>query len=197
MTDRPRSIQYPPVVIEAFHTAEPAEPVKARTFQDIFASELRYVWHSLRRLGIPDRDLEDLTHDVFFSVYERFTAYDAARPVKPWLFGFAFRVASDYRRKSSNRREVLGGELEARDASPTALDRLEHAEALGLARVALDSIELEKRAVFILHEIDGCAVPEIASALGVPLNTAYSRLRAARDQFQAALRRERLRRGEP
>jgi len=169
---------------------------KAPNFAGIFASEFDYVWHSLRRLSIPERDLEDLVHDVFFRVYEHLSDFDTTRPLKPWLFGFAFRVASDYRRRFSNQREVLDEDSEAVDTAPSALDQLLRAEALSLAQVALNSVNLERRAVFILHELDGCAMPEIALALALPVNTAYSRLRLAREQFHAAARRERLRRGE-
>ncbi len=175
----------------------PAESApEAPSFAQMFEAELDYVWHSLRRLGVPERDLEDLTHDVFFRVYERLADYDSERPLRPWLFGFAFRVASDYRRRFSNRREFLGADAEPADPAPNALEHLVQAEALDLARVALDKLDIERRAVFILHEIDGCAMPEIARVLTVPLNTAYSRLRLAREQFQSAVHRERLRRGE-
>jgi RNA polymerase sigma-70 factor (ECF subfamily) len=172
------------------------EATESPNFARIFASEFDYLWNSLQRLSVPERDLEDLVHEVFFRVYERLTDFDSSRPLKPWLFGFAFRVASDYRRRFSNRREVLDADSEAVDPAPTALDQLVRAEALSLAQVALDSLSLDRRAVFILHEIDGCAMPEIALALALPLNTAYSRLRLAREQFHAAARRERLRRGE-
>lgn len=70
------------------------------------------------------------------------------------------------------------------------------AEASSLAQLVLQSLELERRAVFVMHEIDGSPMPEIADALGIPLNTAYSRLRLARTQFTDTLRRERLRQGE-
>ena len=172
------------------------EAKRAPNFAQIFTREFDYVWNSLRRLGVPERDLEDLAHDVFFRIYEHLADFDTARPLKPWLFGFAFRVASDYRRRFSNRREVLDADSEAIDPAPNALDQLVQAEALSLAQLALDSLDMERRAVFILHEIDGCAMPEIAGALSLPLNTAYSRLRLAREQFHAAIRRERLRRGE-
>jgi RNA polymerase sigma-70 factor (ECF subfamily) len=184
------------VASELIHVPALDEAHKPPNFSAIFRAEFDYVWNSLRRLGVPERDLEDLTHDVFFRVYERLVDFDANRPVKPWLFGFSFRVASDYHRRFSNRREVLSAAAEASDPAPTALDQLVQAEALTLAQIALGGIELDRRAVFILHEIDGCAVPEIANALGLPVNTAYSRLRVARTEFQAALLRERARRGE-
>jgi len=173
-----------------------AEGGERPSFSAIFARDLGYVWTSLRRLGVPSRDLEDLSHDVFFRVYQRLSDYDAERPFRPWLFGFCFRVASDCRRRFSNQREVLGAELEPIDPLPDALDRLVQAEATSLAQLVLQSLELERRAVFVMHEIDGCPIPEVASTLGIPLNTAYSRLRLAREQFAEGLRRERARRGE-
>jgi len=194
--DRDSPNQYPHVVSDLVQVSALDEAAKPRNFNAIFRSEFDYVWNSLRRLGVPERDLEDLTHDVFFRVYERFADYDAARPVRPWLFGFSFRVASDYRRRFSNQREVLTAASEASDPAPTALDRMVTAEAMSLAQAALSGIEMDRRAVFILHEIDGCSVPEIANTLELPLNTTYSRLRVARDEFRAALHRERLRRGE-
>lgn len=191
------STQYPPVVA-AVHSAAPSlASGKILNFKDIFESEFGYVWNSARRLGIPERDLEDVSHDVFFRVYERWADYDQNRPLRPWLFGFAFRVASDYRRRFSHRREVLGVDTEAVDPARNALERAIQAEALTFAQLALDSLEIERRAVFILHELDGCPMPEVARSLAIPVNTAYSRLRLAREQFQAALRRERLRQGEP
>ena len=197
MTDRGASNQTPRVVAEIHPMTTPVESApEAPSFAQMFEAELDYVWHSLRRLGVPERDVEDLTHDVFFRVYERLADYDSERPLRPWLFGFAFRVASDYRRRFSNRREFLGKGAEPADPAPNALEHLVQAEALDLARVALDTVDIEQRAVFILHDIDGCAVPEIARVLTIPLNTAYSRLRLAREQFQSAVRRERLRRGE-
>lgn len=176
---------------------EPAKPAVMPSFDAIFERDFGYVWNSMRRLGIPNRDLEDLSHDVFFRVYERLADFDRERPFRPWLFGFCFRVASDYRRRFANRREVLGAELEPVDPAPSALDRVLQAEATSLAQLALQGLELGRRAVFVMHEIDGAPIPEVAHALGIPLNTAYSRLRLAREQFSAALRRERLRRGDP
>src|SRR5207248_2142231 len=86
----------------------------------IYEAQFGYVWHSLRRLGVRERDLEDLAHDVFVAFYRGIEGYDRARPVKPWLFGIAFRVASDYRRRAQHRLEVPHEKQEATDGAPGA-----------------------------------------------------------------------------
>lgn len=173
-----------------------SDPLPCPEFPEIFRDHLGYVWHTLRRLGVHDRDLEDVTHDVFLAVLKKLDRYDPARPLRPWLFGFAFRFASDYRDLARHRYEVTNGGHEPPDHEPSALDGVLQNEALRLANEALAGLELGRRAVFILHELDEYSMPEVAEALGVPLNTAYSRLRLARADLAAHVRRLRAR-GEP
>ena len=166
-------------------------------FPRLFASEFGYVFHTLRRLGIPERDLPDVTHDVFLQVHRHVHQYDPERPVRAWLFGFAFRIASRYRRLSRNRREMLEQAPELADPEPSAQERIEHHQALDLAHQALEGLEIQRRAVFILHELDGYSIPEVARTLEVPVNTAYSRLRLARQDFSRIARRLLARGGRP
>jgi RNA polymerase sigma-70 factor (ECF subfamily) len=175
-------------------SAESAPEARFALFEGIYDSELSYVWSSLRRLGIPERDLEDVAHDVFVVVHRRLDEYDRSRPIRPWIFGIAFRVASKYRRKSSNRRELLSDPDEPTVPS-TAHAHLAQREAKALVAQALEALDLDRRAVFVMHELDGITVPEIATSLDVPLNTAYSRLRLARQEFASAVRRHTLRGG--
>jgi RNA polymerase sigma-70 factor (ECF subfamily) len=161
-------------------------------FRSLFDAEFDYVWHTLRRLGVRDRDLEDVTHDVFMAVHKKLATFDGERPRRPWLFGFAYRIAADYRRLARHRREAP--EIaEPLDPAPSALDQALRGEALEIAHRALDTLSLEQRAVFVLHELDGCPIPEVAAALGMPLNTAYSRLRLAREDLARTIRRLRAR----
>jgi len=166
-----------------------AMPARAVEFPAVYAAELGYVWSALRRLGVPERDLEDLCHDVFVVVFRNLAAYDARRPIRPWLFGIAFRVASDYRRSARFRREVPGTTREIACSAPRADEVMLRRERQRLVARALAELELDRRAVFVMHDIDGHVMPDIAAALGVPLNTAYSRLRLARADFAAAVRR--------
>ena len=166
-------------------------------FPTLYRSEFAYVWKTLRRLGAPARELEDLTHDLFVVVHRHLGAYDPRRPLRPWLFGIAVRVVSDYRRTFRNSRELLQrpAAAEAVDGAPAQDDRLAEAQARALLMSALEGLELDRRAVLVMHDLDGVAVPEIAAALEIPLNTAYSRLRLARADLAAAVNRLRAGRG--
>jgi RNA polymerase sigma-70 factor (ECF subfamily) len=177
-------------------SADPPPP--APVFREVFEMETSYVYHTLRRLGVRERDLEDLTHEVFVVVHRCLSEYDPRRALRPWLFGIAFRVASDHRRLAHHRREVEGEpDEEPVDGAPLADEAIEKEQDRRLCLEALDDLGLDRRAVLVLHDIDGQPVPEIARALSIPLNTAYSRLRLAREQLKEAVRRLRLRRGEP
>jgi RNA polymerase sigma-70 factor (ECF subfamily) len=174
-------------------SGRPADLVETPDFKAIYEAHFGYVWHSLRRVGVPAADLEDLCHDVFVAFYRGLDGYDPARPLKPWLFGIAFRVASDHRRRARHRFEVQDSGDHA-DRRPGADDRVAERQAQHLVERALGALDEDKRAVFILHEIDGQSMPEIATVIAAPLNTLYSRLRLARAEFANAVRRLR---GEP
>lgn len=164
-------------------------------FDDVFRAHFGYVWNSLRRLGVRTADLEDLTHDVFVTFHRKQDQFDTARPLKPWLFGIAANTASDYRRKASNRRERIDDTVEAVESGPGADEVLEQRQRQELVNEAIASIDESRVAVFLMHDADGVPMPDVAVALGIPLNTGYSRLRLAREDFAAAVRRLRARRG--
>ncbi len=159
------------------------------TFDAVYEGELPYVLRSLRRLGIPPRDLEDVAHDVFMVVHRKLSAFDAKRPLRPWLFGIAFRVASAYRRKHSNKYEHLERKAtsEPGPCRNRSTDPWPRQQARQLVLQALETLPLEPRAVFILHDIDGATAGEISETLKIPVNRVYSRLRIARRDFRAAI----------
>jgi len=207
VTEAPASTQSPPVDKAVGATPLPGpgprpadasrEPISDDEFGAIYQAQFDYVFYSLRRLGAHDGDIEDLSHDVFVALYRGRGDYDRARPIRPWLFGIAFRVASDYRRRARHRSEVAGEGREFADLGPDAEGRLSAAEDRALVREGLLALDLDRRAIFLMHDIDGHPMPEIAAALAVPLNTAYSRLRLAREQFARVVRRKRPRREAP
>jgi len=177
MTEIPARPNSPEMVAEQVQRQE--------QFTRVYQRELRYVWKVLARLGAPAAFREDLVHDVFTTAYRQWPTYDARRAVRPWLFGIAFRLFLDFVRKKQNHREEPVAEPEAVDARKSAEEMVAEAEGLRIAETVLQSLELDRRAVFLLHEIDEVPIPEVAETLGIPPNTAYSRLRLARRDFDA------------
>jgi RNA polymerase sigma-70 factor (ECF subfamily) len=155
-------------------------------FRRVFETEFGWVSRTLRYLGVSRPDLEDVAHEVFLQVYRRFADYDATRPLRPWLFAFAYNVARDFRARSRNAHSTTEDADALVHPGLDADELLIRAEALALALRAMDVLDADERAVFVAHELDEFAAPEIAGSLGVPLNTVYSRLRRARSKFEAA-----------
>ena len=159
----------------------------AEAFVAAYRAHFAYVWRSLARLGIAERDLPDVTHDVFVVVHRKLSAFDASRPLKPWLFGICFRTALDRRRKMSSWREALTDDVDAVAEQPSALEVTSSRQAHEVVMTALSGLDLDQRAVFVLHELEGLTMPEIVAILDAPLNTLYSRLRLARERFVRAV----------
>jgi RNA polymerase sigma-70 factor (ECF subfamily) len=175
---------------------EPRAPPVRPDIGVIFDEHFDHVWNALRRFGVRDADLEDLAHEVFLRVHARLADFDAARPIRPWLCGFAYRVAADHRKLARHRVEVLGTSVEAVDPVPSADERIHADEQRALVEAGLSALDFDHRAVLVLHDVDEIPVPAIAQELGIPLNTAYSRLRTAREELATAVKRLTKRRRE-
>jgi RNA polymerase sigma-70 factor, ECF subfamily len=157
-----------------------------------------FVWRSLQRLGIPSSDLEDAFQEVFIVVQRRIHTFDGSSKLSTWLFGVCFRIVSAHRRRARYRRLAPIERQEDELGSPAN----EHPDALMAQREAraaldraLDKMDLTKRAVFVMFELDELSTAEIAEILGIPLGTVHSRLHAARKQFEAILLRMKIREG--
>jgi RNA polymerase sigma-70 factor, ECF subfamily len=191
------------VAIQAQAAAEPEDPAPARegalTFERLYEEYFDFVWRSLRRLGFSGAALDDAVQDVFLVVHRRLTGFEERSSAATWLFGIVRRVASEHRRtvrrKDRPTRGPTPDELEAFPDSTTSgpLQRAEHAESIRLLEELLSEMDERKREVFLLAELEQMTGPEIAVALEIELSTAYSRLHAARVEFEAALRRRRER----
>jgi RNA polymerase sigma-70 factor (ECF subfamily) len=154
---------------------------------EAFQRELDYVHRTLRRLGTTPSEVDDLAQEVFLALHRAWAEYDPGRPLRPYLFGIAFRIAAAHQRKRS--REVVFGIVEVGDQAPGPDDALQTKQARALVLAALERIPLPRRAVVIMHELDDVPINEVAKVLSIPLFTAYSRLRKARRELEAALRR--------
>lgn len=149
--------------------------------------EIAWVHRQLRRLGVKDSDVDDVTQDVLFAVYKKWGEYDVQRPVRAWLYAFVLRFASDYRKRWIQRHPpvALGdGHADERTDGVAAVEAA--SQRRRLAR-ALDALDLEKRAILTLVDLEELTMPEAVELLQIPLNTGYSRLRAARAQLASAV----------
>jgi RNA polymerase sigma-70 factor, ECF subfamily len=160
-------------------------------FESVYRAHFRFVWRSLRRLGVPERDLPDAVQEVFVVVHKKLAVFDPSSRVTTWLYAIALRVASDRRRRASERHEVLGETPERACHVPAESSEL--ADRRALLERALDALPLEQRAVFTLFELDGMHGGEIAALLDVPVATVHSRLRLARETFRRVVSRTRAR----
>lgn len=164
----------------------------------VHAEHADFVWRSLQRLGVSRSDLEDVFQDVFIVVQRRGHTFDGSSKLTTWLFGICYRVAASHRRRGWYRRlapiERQNEERRApaHDHPDAALEQREEQTALGRA---LDQMDLMRRAVFVMYELDELSTDEIAQILEVPIGTVHSRLHAARKQFQAIVAKMKRREG--
>lgn len=155
----------------------------------VYEENAAFVWASLQRLGVRDSDLEDVLQEVFVVVHKRIATFDGSSKVTTWLFGICMRVASAYRRRGFRRNETcVADPPESVDARSPEAD-LAARESRRRLEALLDELDLDKRAVFVMFEIDELSCDDIAELLDVPVGTVYSRLHAARKDFQKALAR--------
>lgn len=161
-------------------------------FAAVFEADFDYVCTSLHRLGARSQDIEDVAHDVFMVLVEKLPHLDRSRSLRPWLFGVATRLLRAHRRKTRASSEVPTSSPDLVDSAPSPSDVTLAAERLRLVDTALEELSDEQRAVFVLHAIDDVPMPEVATSLEIPLNTAYSRYRLAKETFTKALRRAKL-----
>jgi RNA polymerase sigma-70 factor (ECF subfamily) len=155
--------------------------------EQVFVDHFDFVWRSLRRLGVPEALLDDAAQEVFVVVCRRLADFAGRSALRSWLFGIAMNVARKALR-TQKRRGAEGLPDVLRDStSLSPQEALAQAEAVRLVYELLDELTQEKREVFILAELEEMPAPQIAEAIGVPVNTVYSRLRLARQNFSAAL----------
>lgn len=170
-----------------------AEAPPVPDLASVYEAHFRYVWRCLRSLGVRDAQLDDALQDVFLVVQRRLPEFDGGAELRTWLYAIALRIARKYRERA--RREPASLEA-AREETPELPGATESngelalaRERLALARRALSALDDEKREVFVLARIEEMSAPEIAAVVGIPINTVYSRLRAARLAFEAEIAR--------
>jgi RNA polymerase sigma-70 factor (ECF subfamily) len=177
--------------------AEPAPAVA--TFEQIYESCVDFVWRSARRLGVPESMVDDVVQQVFLTVHRKLGEFEGRSSLKTWIFSILLRTVHDHRRRL--RRKSPHWETGAADPDLVADDArgpheaLVRAEAWRVVDELLESLEGDKRVVFVLAELEQMTAQEISEATGLPPKAVYSRLRAARTDFERAAARMRRRLG--
>ncbi len=152
--------------------------------RQVVSEHFEVLWRFLRRLGIPDGDIDDAVQEVVLVLARKLDRVEVGSE-RSFVLSTAFRVASTFRRAAKRRREVDDGgleELEAPELNPEALAEKQRLRAV-LQRV-LNELPMELRAVFVLYELEEFTMAEIAATLELPPGTVASRLRRAREQFE-------------
>ncbi|MEI9937325.1 MAG: sigma-70 family RNA polymerase sigma factor [Pseudomonadota bacterium] len=161
-------------------------------FNAFYEAHFSFVWRMLRRLGVADSDVSDATQDVFVVASRRLPDLRGPELARSFAYGIVVRVAHQYRRASSRSRSAETGIEQLYDEeAPTAHDSAERAQGVALLDRVLAALDLEKREIFVLVELEQLSVPEVATLTGVNKNTIYTRLRAARQAFDSELARYR------
>ncbi len=170
-------------------TLAPHTPAAPPTVAQVFRELAPFVWRALRRLGVAERDVDDACQEVFMVVHRKLAEFEGRSTVRTWVYGISVRVASDYRKRGHVRREIVSDEMPEAVAKDDPHADAARRQARAKLDQILDELDEDKRAVFVLYEIEQVTMAEVAEAVGCPLQTAYSRLHAARKLVEDGIAR--------
>lgn len=156
----------------------------AREFEAVYREHVGFVWRNLRRLGVPEAEIEDAAHEVFLVVLRRLAEFDGSAAITTWLHAITRGIASN-RRRGDLRRQRRHAEAPQPGPADGPAEWLERSQAAASVAQFLATLAPEQRLVFELFEIEGLRAHEVAAALDLNVNTVYTRLRAARSRFAA------------
>ena len=160
-------------------------------FHALYREHFAFVWRCLGALGVAPSGLDDAVQEVFVVVHRRMREFRGESSVRTWLYGIVRNVAANARRAQRRKSRYLELRDEELPVQTDALSSLETREAARFVQLFVHGLNDKKRDFFVLAIVEQLTIPEVAAILGVPLNTAYTRLRALRNEFRCALERHR------
>jgi len=175
-------------------------PLQTPAFDELYENYVDFIWRSVRRLGVGDEFIEDVVQQVFLVVHRRLPEFAYASSVRTWVFGILVRVVREHRRwvRRKNPHHFWPGtdpETLVDEGGFRPDESMARAEAAHLVQEWLNELDDDKREVFVLAGLAQMSAREIAEAIGSNTRTVYSRLRAARIDFEKAAERYRRRDG--
>jgi RNA polymerase sigma-70 factor, ECF subfamily len=180
------------VSMPSVETARPAD--STQRLHALVNKHFDFVWRSVRRLGVRDGDADDAAQKVFLVVAQKLALIEPGSE-QAFLFSTAMRVASHVRRDYRLAREAGANDFDQlTDSRPLADELTDRYRARKLVDSVLEDMPMELRAALVLYEVEEMTTPEVAATLGIPLGTAASRLRRAREEFEKRVQRA-VRRG--
>lgn len=149
------------------------------------------IWRCLRRFGVPESDVEDCFQSVLIQLHERWDRLEKlpVGELRSYAACVAIGVARGAARRRARAHRVAGDLTDHLVAEGTPEIHAQQREALEQLDAILQTMSEERREVFVLYELEGLTGSEIAEHLGLPMGTAASRLRRAREDFEAAAQR--------
>lgn len=161
------------------------------SFERVYEAHFDFVWRSLLLLGVQANAVEDAAQEVFSVVSRQLHTFQGRSSVRTWLFAILQRVAANQRRSARRKQQPLEplGE-EPMCWLPTPHARLEAAESIDRVQRFCNTLDTERRAVFVLALLEELPAAEVSDALGIPVNTVYSRVRSLREGLRRMLEEE-------
>lgn len=162
------------------------------SFSEVYEGCFDFVFAAARRLGVEEGAVDDVVQEVFLVVHKRLAIFEGRSSIKTWVFGILLGVVRGHRRTLRRKSPHLtspGGDPDTLATHAPPDERVQRNQAWRTLHAILDTMDDDRREVFVLAELEEMTAPEIAEILGANLNTVYTRLRAARQHFEHALSR--------
>lgn len=178
--------------MEAPGLVERCQRGDAEAFRELFRAHREDVTRLAQRMLGRSTDLEDIVQEVFLQVHRSIRDFRHGARFTTWLYRVTVNVVLMHRRAAKSRpvfTEAPEG-LGAADRRPFADEQVERQRRVQAFHRLLDRLSEKKRAVFVLHELEGLAPGEIAKVVGSPVLTVRTRLFYARRELLTMLAEE-------
>ncbi len=171
---------------------EGSEPLAAGadarlSFEELYELYFSFAWRSLRHLGVPASALEDAAQEVWMVVHRRLGSFEQRSGPRTWLFGIALNVARNRRRGERRAPQMQPLSEHVVSARPDPEGMRAGQEAWGKMQSFLQTLDEQRRAVFVSSLLEQLSAAETAEATGLDAATVYHLVRRLRRSFKAYL----------